>query len=63
MAKLERPTRRICIRVWEEDAEAIDRMASADMTVNEIYRNSIHEFVRHHRDRMRRKLDSGETRI
>lgn len=57
MAKLERPTRRICVRIWEEDAQELDRMTTADMNFNEILRNALHEFVRHHRDRMRRRLD------
>ena len=61
MAKLERDTRRVCIRLWDEDCVELERMTSVDMNFNELVRRAIHEFVLHAKDRMRKHLDNAQS--
>jgi len=57
MPVLERPLTRVCIRLWEDDYEAIREIANGEVSINLIIRQVVHSFVVHSNDKKRRKLD------
>ena len=56
----DKPLKRVCIRLWEDDYDAIQRLANegSETSTNEIIRTIVHNYVLRMKDLERRKLDA-----
>lgn len=57
---IEEPIVKINLRIFARDYEAIKRMASREVTANELIRSAIHSFVINTEDAIRRRIDEEE---
>lgn len=62
MPKLnDKPLRRVCVRLYDEDCAALESMAAASgEQFNLLLRAAVHSYVTHALDRVRKKIDAME---
>ena len=51
----DRPMRRVCVRLWDEDCEALESYATHEKKFNALLRNIVHVFVINAGARLRTK--------
>ena len=63
MPQLDRPMTRVCVRLWAEDCEELQRLAATNgnLTFNLVLRQIVHSYVTQMRAKVRRNLDKLPT--